>query len=322
MAAYQSLIQSEVNDKYRQLDILRAQIGDKRHAARQLQDSYNERLADLEREAWEKHRIIRELAAEEQDMVDRLAQLRSEEGKLQAKITKHRRSREDMMDSKELNTVEGYEFVGGLRLDDAMFRSKGIQLSRQSRTPVLLRFTPTALLVFNADHHKHTAFQFQYPSTGLAARNKVDQPLKEAPYDRILSVRQIDKCILEVVSQGFTSNLSLLCDNREKRNSIQKLLMLKTKGVILSLGHWTVSGQEEDESRATSPMRQPSSPVTDVYPSAGATSQMSLSQRSGIMRSGQNGRVAQRGRSPPAPATANANNGASNTYPRALSSRR
>ena len=43
-------------------------------------DSYNERLADLEREAWEKHRIIRELAAEEQDMVDRLAQLRSEEG--------------------------------------------------------------------------------------------------------------------------------------------------------------------------------------------------------------------------------------------------
>ena len=28
------------------------------------------------------------------------------------------------MDSKELNTVEGYEFVGGLRLDDAMFRSK------------------------------------------------------------------------------------------------------------------------------------------------------------------------------------------------------
>ena len=283
-------------------------LQDKRHAARQLQDSYNERLADLEREAWEKHRVIRELHAEEQDMTDRVQQLRLEETKLAAKVSKHKRAREDMMDSRELNTVDGYEFVGGLRLDDAMFRSKGIQLSTQSRTPVLLRFAPTHLLIFNADLHRQASLAGGFFPTGKA---KLDSPIKEIPYDRIMSVRQIDKAILEIVSQGYTSNVSLMCDNKEKRNSIQKLLMLKTKGVILSLASWTVGaaevGCDEGSDENVIPVRNV---MTDTHPSVSA---MTQSQRSGWARSA-NTRM--RCKSP----TASAVNGGSAGLSRTMSS--
>eukprot|EP01063_Lacrimia_lanifica_P011896 TRINITY_DN18562_c0_g1_i1.p1 TRINITY_DN18562_c0_g1~~TRINITY_DN18562_c0_g1_i1.p1 ORF type:complete len:1418 (+),score=391.76 TRINITY_DN18562_c0_g1_i1:95-4348(+) len=263
--AAQRLIQSEMSTKYRQLDILKAQIGDKKHAARQLQDSYNERLSDLEREAWEKHRAIKELQAEEQEMTSRVVQLKQEEERIVAKMTKYKRAKEDQMDSTELNSVDVYEFIGGLRLDDIMFRTKGIQLSRQSRTPIWLRFTPSALLVYNADSYRTSmppAHRTRAASpagrnltgrstalgsglggvTGGYASDPSVKALKELPYDRVVSFKQVDKEVIQISSQGFSSDISILCDNKQKRTSIIKLLMLKTKGVILSMHNGVEDG--------------------------------------------------------------------------------
>ena len=186
-----------------------------------------------------------------------------------------------MLDSKELNSIDGYEFNGGLRLDDAMFRSKGIQLSRQSRTPICLRFTSTCLLVFNADamkqqsigasiHHQSTHRRAPSPAGGRTASSQHAQtslgpapvePIKEIIYEKIQKIRQVDGCVLQIASQGYTSDLSILCDNRLKRNSIHKLLMLKTKGVILPIHHNEISDiGHEDASPVGSPNFIHSSP--------------------------------------------------------------
>eukprot|EP01059_Diplonema_ambulator_P031351 TRINITY_DN5721_c0_g1_i1.p1 TRINITY_DN5721_c0_g1~~TRINITY_DN5721_c0_g1_i1.p1 ORF type:complete len:1292 (+),score=481.97 TRINITY_DN5721_c0_g1_i1:74-3949(+) len=243
--AQQKQIESEVNDKYRQLDILKAQIGDKKHAAKQLQDSYQERLTDLEREAWEKHRAIKELQVEEQDGMSRVQQLRQEEERLADKLNKHRRAKEEVMYAKELNAIEMYDFIGGLRLDDAMFRNKKIQLSRQSRTPICLRFTPTGLLVFNADALKTGAVrQARGPNRTLSPAGRAitcgtvlgaAEPLREINYDKIQKVKLIDGCVIQITAAGQTTDLGILCDNKLKRNAIQKIIMLKTRGVILAL---------------------------------------------------------------------------------------
>eukprot|EP01064_Diplonema_japonicum_P001894 TRINITY_DN11251_c0_g1_i1.p1 TRINITY_DN11251_c0_g1~~TRINITY_DN11251_c0_g1_i1.p1 ORF type:complete len:1286 (+),score=268.20 TRINITY_DN11251_c0_g1_i1:59-3916(+) len=244
--AQQKKIESEVHDKYRQLDILKAQIGDKKHATKQLQDSYNERLTDLEREAWEKHRAIKELQIEEQDGVSRLQQLKQEEERLAEKLAKHKKAKEEVMCAKELNAVDEYEFMGGLRLDDPMFRNKGIMLSRQSRTPICLKFTLSGLVVHNADALKTGVVrQTRGPSRALspagraiggAAGNPSSlEPLREVLYDKIQKVKLIDGCVIQVTASGHTSDLGILCDNKQKRTAIQKLLMLKTKGVILAL---------------------------------------------------------------------------------------
>eukprot|EP00659_Diplonema_papillatum_P000368 gene368-525_t len=270
---------SEVSTRHRELDILRAQIGDKRHAARQLQDSYNERLSDLERESWEKQKVVKTLQLIESDLQTRVQTLRAEEEKLADRLQRFKQNRDDSMDSTELNTVDGYEFAGGLRLDDQMFRAKNIQLSVHSRTPITLRFTQTALLVFNADQLKnsiHTAnISRRTPSpsgrmSGAKSVSSVSEPLKEIAYEIMQSVRRIDN-VLVIKSQGFTSDVSILCENRTKRNSIHKVLMLKTKGIILSqipsldgtttapLSPRYSSGLTE-ESSSPPPPRAPSSP--------------------------------------------------------------
>eukprot|EP01060_Flectonema_neradi_P003300 TRINITY_DN1211_c1_g1_i1.p1 TRINITY_DN1211_c1_g1~~TRINITY_DN1211_c1_g1_i1.p1 ORF type:complete len:1402 (+),score=293.33 TRINITY_DN1211_c1_g1_i1:396-4208(+) len=295
------VIQSEVNDKYRQLDILRAQIGDKKQAAKQLQDSYNERLTDLEREAWDKHRAIKELQSEENEATTRVQQLKQEESRLSEKLNRIKKAKEDMLDSKELNSIDGYEFSGGLRLDDVMFRNKGIQLSRQSRTPICLRFTSTSLLVFNSDavkqqsigasihHHAlHASTHRRAPSpAGHRSANVAAQstslspapvePIKEIVYEKIQKIRQIDGCVLQIASQGYTSDLSILCDNRLKRNSIHKLLMLKTKGVILPIHHNEVSDvSHDDASPVGSPgMLHSSPPMMRTDSAQGSTSRIS-----------------------------------------------
>eukprot|EP00756_Hemistasia_phaeocysticola_P004837 Hpha_TRINITY_DN13034_c0_g1::TRINITY_DN13034_c0_g1_i1::g.68879::m.68879 len=236
-------VQDQEWSKLRQIDVLQERIDALKTEMTELTEEKSRKLTELSAEIDQKLAEKAAAAAELKEVQMRVVALREEEEKRRGLMEKLRRQRDDRMESKELITMDEVS-SGGWRLDDATFRRKGISLSRQSRAPVRVVLASSALRVFNASASDVSSRGPGAPPPGyrrpaspmpLSSTSSPAQPVREVRYDSIKTVKQLDGEVLVIDAQDQRDPLYLVCDDRIRRNTVHKLLLLRTKGVMVPL---------------------------------------------------------------------------------------
>eukprot|EP01062_Namystynia_karyoxenos_P020440 TRINITY_DN1773_c1_g3_i1.p1 TRINITY_DN1773_c1_g3~~TRINITY_DN1773_c1_g3_i1.p1 ORF type:complete len:1438 (+),score=462.47 TRINITY_DN1773_c1_g3_i1:143-4456(+) len=235
-------VMQEEHGKNRQLDILRSAVEQLKDEQRELLAVHNRKLTEITADIEERHKELKNATAELALTRTRVDDMRLEEERWRAWVERLKRAKDDMVDITELNSIDEMD-IAGFRLDDPIMRRRGIKISHQSRQPVVLRFAPQHLRVLSSSSARLAAAA---QSAG-GSRGAIGQPsavvLKELRYDGVRAVRRLDGGIIEIDSQGFTSDVAVQCDDRTKRCLVGKLLQLKTKGVIVGAGGPAAGGE-------------------------------------------------------------------------------